>query len=394
MAEALLSKIIERIQAEGPLSVAEYMAMALGDHEHGYYTTRDPFGAAGDFITAPEISQMFGELIGLWAAVVWDGLGRPSPCALAEVGPGRGTLMADTIRAARGVPGFVDTLEPHLIETSPALREIQAGRLSSISPSHAPVWHDRIPSLPEQPTILIANEFLDALPIEQLVKISGRWHRRTVALEADGSGLAWAVGSEAPDLAQHITASVSETAPEGAVVEVSPAVEAAVGEIGGHLAANGGAALLIDYGYERHAAGDTLQAVRQHRTSDPLTDPGSADLTAHVNFERVAEVARSAGCDIYGPVGQGAFLRSLGIEARAEALAQAARHSPTGNGHTGHSAVTGIATALHRLIGSSEMGTLFKVLAMVPHGAPSPPGPWEASEREAPDARNSGEPDR
>ncbi len=389
----LLPRIIARIKADGAMTVAEYMAIALSDPEAGYYTTRDPFGQSGDFITAPEISQMFGELIGLWSAVVWDGMGRPSPVSFAELGPGRGTLMADAIRAARGVPGFLTALTPHLVETSPTLTSLQGERLAERHPDLAPVWHTEAGTLPEHPTILVANEFLDALPIEQAVRVDGRWHERLVGVLEDGTKLAWAVGEEMTGLDGEMVSEGGQSVADGSVLERSSSVDTAVSQISRHIAINGGAALFIDYGYDVQAIGETFQAVRRHQMVDPLENPGAADLTAHVDFRAVARSAHASGCDVYGPVGQGAFLRSLGIEARAEALARAARRRGTEREPGGRTSVIEVSTALHRLIASSEMGTLFKVLAIVPHGAPPPPGPWEVSVPKTSGAQDSGEPE-
>jgi SAM-dependent MidA family methyltransferase len=339
---ALTDEIITLIRQEGPISVARYMELALAHPKHGYYITRDPFGAAGDFTTAPEISQMFGELIGLWLAQAWLDMGSPARVILAEAGPGRGTLMADALRAAKTVPGFLPAAEVHLIETSPTLRVKQAGILRDT----APHWHVSLADLPvDAPLLLVANEFLDALPIRQYERRAGQWHERLVG-EQDGL-LAFGLS---PMPKRELTLD----APEGAILEVSPAGLAAVAEIARRIAWQGGAALLIDYG---HAGGfgDTLQAMRGHASADPLEVPGGADITAHVDFAAMAAAARQAGAEVDGPLEQGPFLLSLGLAERAERLMAS----------TPARAVE-IATQRDRLteMTPTGMGRLFKVLAL------------------------------
>jgi len=338
----------ERIRATGPLSLADYMGEALAHPEHGYYRSRDPLGVAGDFTTAPEISQMFGELIGLWCAVVWQSMGSPTEVVLAEVGPGRGTLMADLLRAAAMVPEFSRAIRVHLVETSRPLRAKQADRLAGV----APVWHDDLSTLPPGPLLLVANEFFDALPVHQWIRRSDGWHERMVG--ADGDALVFVDGP----LAHGLTAPV---ATEGAIFETNPAARDIAAAIGQRLAASGGAALIIDYGHPASALGDTVQAVRRHAYAPVLEAPGEADLTAHVDFQALAQAARPAQC--FGPVTQGSFLRALGIELRCERLT---RSSPDKAGE--------IAAACRRLIDATEMGTLFKALAMTQPMLPCPPG--------------------
>jgi NADH dehydrogenase [ubiquinone] 1 alpha subcomplex assembly factor 7 len=340
---ALLGELQRLIALEGPISVERYMALCLGHPVHGYYTTRDPFGAGGDFTTAPEISQMFGELIGLWAAEVWRFMGAPRPVRLVELGPGRGTLMADLLRAVRGVPGFLDAVEVHLVETSPVLRARQQETLSG----HPVVWHGAVSDVPPGPAIFVANEFLDALPVRQFMRTERGWCERLVGL-ADGQ-LVFGLAAE-PD---------PQAAPSGAVGDVleSPgAVVEITREIARRVAADGGAALLIDYGYVGPTFADTLQAVKGHAFADPLAEPGEADLTVHVDFARLAATARECGALVHGPVPQGDFLRALGIETRASALLARASAAQAAE----------IDSALRRLTddAAGAMGALFKVLAI------------------------------
>ncbi|RJF86736.1 class I SAM-dependent methyltransferase [Oleomonas cavernae] len=344
--------LAQRITHDGPLSVATVMAEALGHPRHGYYKTREPFGPAGDFVTAPEISQMFGELIGLWLGVVWLSLGAPARVVLAELGPGRGTLMADARRALAKVPGFPLENPVHLVETSRRLREIQAAAIA------APViHHDDIAGLPANgPLLLVANEFFDALPIRQFVWNGRAWHERVVGLEAAGGALGFGLAPvPARDgLPPH------DGPKTGDVLEYSPAGVAIAGQLGQRLASQSGAALIIDYGTAHRGFADTLQAVSRHRFADVLATLGEADLTAHVNFGHLAQAAE--GARAYGPVAQGGFLEALGLEARAGRLA-AARPDQA----------EAIAAARRRLTHPAEMGSLFKVLALTGPAVPVPP---------------------
>jgi NADH dehydrogenase [ubiquinone] 1 alpha subcomplex assembly factor 7 len=353
---ALGDEIAAIIAAEGPITVARYMELALGHPKHGYYVTRDPLGRAGDFITAPEISQMFGELIGLWLAQSWLDQGAPDRFTLAEAGPGRGTLMADLLRATRGVPGFHDAARVHLVETSPVLRAVQAGALAEVAPGAT--WHDDIAGLPaDQPLWLVANEFLDALPVRQFVRIDDGWRERLVGVKDGALGFG---------LAPEPTPLPIPTAAEGSVFETSPAALAAMAGIGARVSRQGGAALLIDYGHVVSGCGDTFQAIHGHVFADPLADPGEADLTAHVDFAAMAAAARLAGAEVQGPVTQAAFLRSLGLEARAERLMAGKSADRAGR----------IAGERDRLVDMAPtgMGQLFKVLALTAPGVPKPPG--------------------
>jgi NADH dehydrogenase [ubiquinone] 1 alpha subcomplex assembly factor 7 len=353
----LAELLARRIRAEGPLTIAEYMAEALSHPRHGYYATRDPLGAKGDFITAPELSQVFGELVGLWCAELWQRMGAPNPVILAEIGPGRGTLMADALRAARVVPGFRRALRLHLVETSPVLRAAQAQRLGG-----APQWHHHVVDLPPGPLLLVANEFLDALPIRQFERRADGWHERRVGLAPEGGRLAFVLDpAPAPEA---LLPPGTRSAPLGSLCEIRPAALALAAMLGQRLAREQGAALFIDYGYWPSACGDTLQAVRRHRRHAVLSEPGSADITAHVDFESFAKAAAEAGARVHGPVPQGAFLGALGLGTRAEALMRNATPEQAAD----------IAGACRRLIEPAEMGTLFKVLALAHPALPAPAG--------------------
>lgn len=351
---AAFELIARRIRAQGPMSLADYMALALAHPKVGYYATRDPFGKAGDFTTAPEISQVFGELLGLWCAERWQAMGEPTRVVLVELGPGRGTLMSDALRAAATLPAFRDALEVHLVEASPFLREKQRTTLKEVTVS----WHEDFASVPKGPLLLLANEFFDALPIRQFQRVPQGWAERLVGLTPEGTGLAWGLGPPVPAAALPL---LPESSP-GTIAEVCPAGRALAAEIGRRIARDGGAALIVDYGYARSAAGDSLQALQDHRPVDPLAAPGEADLTAHVDFQALAEAAEGEGAQVHGPVEQGDFLRALGIETRTEILARNATAAQRRS----------LAAALDRLTATSQMGSLFKVLALTP-AVTSPP---------------------
>lgn len=344
----LAERLRARIRAHGPISLADYMGAALMDPEHGYYANRDPFGRAGDFITAPEISQMFGELIGLWLAQVWHDQGAPAPLVLAELGPGRGTLMADILRATRGVAGFHDAASVHLVETSPKLRQAQAQRLPDAR------FHNSIHTLPDGPLFLVANEFLDALPIRQFLRESSGWAERVITTNDDR--LAFALARSAPPRAVML-----RNPPPGTMIEYCPALPGIVAETGARIARDGGAALFIDYGDE-DGTGDTLQAMRAHAPADPLAEPGRADLTAHVDFAAIARAAPPARASAV--VEQGVFLERLGITARARTLAARLSGEALDNHVAAH----------RRLVHPDEMGRLFKVIGLSPHVSPPLPG--------------------
>lgn len=347
--EARSSNLAERfrrlIRTDGPMPVARFM----GESNAHYYASRDPLGAGGDFVTAPEISQMFGELTGLWLTDLWDRAGQPAEACYAELGPGRGTLADDALRAMARA-GLSPAV--HLVESSPALRSIQAAALPRAA------FHDDAAGLPEHgPLLLLANEFLDALPIRQLVRAEAGWRERMVAL--DGEHFVFVGGLQPMDEA--VPPSFADAAP-GTILETCPGAAAVVGEIAQRLARQGGAALFIDYGHLASRTGSTLQAVRAHRKVDPFTSPGAADLTAHVDFAVLAEIARATGCAVHTAT-QGDWLRAMGIELRAAALSRAAP-----------AAAAGIAAAVERLTTADQMGELFKVMALIAPGWPAPAG--------------------
>ena len=343
----LARRLRARIAAEGPIPVAAWMAACL---EH-YYGTRDPLGHGGDFITAPEISQVFGELLGLCLADAWQRAGSPSAVRLVELGPGRGTLMADLWRAVGAVPGFQTAATIHFVETSPALRIEQAQRVPMAT------WHARLDEVPEDaPLLLVANEFFDALPVRQLVRTADAWRERMVAV--DGEALVFTTGGPPLDI---LVPLALQSAPLGSIHEQSPASTAIAAEIGVRLARHGGTALIVDYGYEGPALGDTLQAVRAHAYTDPLADAGEADLTGHVDF---AALARAAKAIAHGPIGQGDFLSALGLHQRTERLA--AKASPNQAHH--------LRTGAQRLSAPDGMGSLFRALALTGPGWPVPTG--------------------
>ena len=353
---ALGDEIRALIGQEGPISLERYMALALAHPTHGYYMNRDPFGAEGDFTTAPEISQMFGELIGLWAAEIWAAMGGPNPLRLIELGPGRGTLMSDALRAARVAPEFRAALDVCLIETSPALAAIQHDTLLTAG---APVsWAAQLEDAPDGPAVMIANEFLDALPIRQYVRGPRDWRERLVGLDGLGK-LTFGLSPE-PER------SIKGPAEEGDLLEINAVGHRLMFEIGARLARQGGAALFIDYGHTATGFGDTLQALRAHRMVDPLVDPGEADLTAHVDFAAMARSARAAGAAVYGPIDQGDFLKALGLEQRAQALSSRAAAAQAAD----------IEAARLRLVGKGpgQMGALFKAMVVANRQLPVPPG--------------------
>jgi SAM-dependent MidA family methyltransferase len=346
------------IEADGPIPVARFMALALAHPTLGYYARRDPLGAAGDFVTAPEVSQLFGELMGLMLAQHWLDLGRPARVQLVELGPGRGTLMADALRAARAAPGFAAAAAVHLVETSPALRERQAATLHGL-PVH---WHDGVESVPGgAPWLLLANEFLDALPIRQFVRQGGRWHERLVGIDGAGGGFGFVLAAHPTPLGS----GAAEALPEGTVLELGPAREALVEAVAGRLVAEGGLALFVDYGSDGPlVVGDTFQAVHRHRTVDPLTAPGEVDLSAHVDFNGIGRRAVAAGAAAYGPLTQATLLGRLGLELRLGRLLERATASQRPS----------LLAGARRLTAAEEMGELFKALAVTARGAPVPPG--------------------
>ena len=331
---ALRGIVEAEIAANGPMRVSRYMELCLSHPEHGYYMQQQPFGAAGDFTTAPEISQMFGELIGLWLVHMWQAAGAPERFTLLELGPGRGTLMADILRVARLDPAFLEAAKVCLLESSARLRAVQQSTLGKVR--HIAGIED----LPKGPVFAVANEFFDALPIDQFVKNDFGWQERKV-----GAGLVWALANTAPRPDLDAAFPGLET---GRIVEVSPVSQAISSALTRRIATDGGATLVVDYG-DYDGVGDTFQAVKQHKTVDVFEHPGAADLTAHVRFKDLVQNGVA-----HGFTTQGDFLQRLGIEPRSQALAA--------------SGGQGLGAQVNRLVDADEMGTLFKVLAMVPKG--------------------------
>ncbi|MCJ2013061.1 class I SAM-dependent methyltransferase [Methylobacterium sp. J-076] len=346
-------EIAALIRETGPIGIDRYMALCLGHPVHGYYRTRDPLGARGDFTTAPEISQMFGELIGAWAAWVHRAMGAPAPLLLAELGPGRGTLMADALRAlASAAPGT--RIAPHLVETSEVLRQAQAQRLAGTGAT----WHDSPDTLPDGPAIILANEFFDCLPVRQFVRTAAGWHERLVGLGED-AGLAFGLSPEP-------VAGIAADMPTGAVVSVPGPALALVRGLARRVCAQGGVLLLVDYGHVRPGYGDTLQALADHAFADPLAAPGEADLTCHVDFAALGLAAREAGAAVHGPVDQADFLTGLGLHERAGRLKLRADATQA----------DAIDAAVARLTDRRPegMGCLFKVMAIAAPGLGPLPG--------------------
>jgi SAM-dependent MidA family methyltransferase len=340
----LEAEIRSVIETEGPITVSKYMQLCLAHPRHGYYVTRDPLGQKGDFTTAPEVSQMFGELIGAWAATVWRQMGSPKQVNLIELGPGRGTLMVDALRAAKAAGDFRSALSIHLVEISPVLRERQKLTLAGEAPIY---WHDAIEEIPDGPAIVLANEFVDALPIHQFVKDHDGWHLRVVGLVNDRLDFI-VVPIPMPEA---FNADTSD-APDGTILELRD--ERLTVLLAERIVRHGGAALIIDYGHRTLSFGDTLQAVRNHDYADPFSDPGEADLTTQVSFAELSRWARLQGAAIQGPITQGEFLRRLGIDARAARLKTSATPQQ----------IADIDAALARLTAPDQMGELFKVLAI------------------------------
>lgn len=355
----IADRLRDRIRQTGPMSIAAFMTEALFDPRDGYYATKDPIGAGADFITAPEISQMFGELMGLWAAQSWMDMGKPAAFQLVELGPGRGTMMADALRAARTVPGFMEAAQVVLIEASAALKAVQA---QTLGPTGAQIrWVDRLESVPPGPAIVLGNEFLDCLPVRQAIRRGDDWHERMIGLDADAAFvfvLGPPLGADANLIPDRL-----RDAPEDSLVELRPGDRQVVDALAARFADAPGRALFIDYGPATSETGDTLQAVKAHKKVPPLEAPGTADLTARVDFESLAAAARATGLAVSGPVTQGDFLIGLGLEARAAALCQAAPDKR---------AV--FARQVWRLTDPEQMGTLFKLVCLDADGLPAPPG--------------------
>jgi NADH dehydrogenase [ubiquinone] 1 alpha subcomplex assembly factor 7 len=349
-ASALASEVRRLIAAAGPMPVAEYMRLCLTHPAHGYYIARDPFGAGGDFITAPEISQMFGELIGLWMAAVWRQMGAPENVRVIELGPGRGTLLLDALRAARVVKGFREAIVLHLVEISPALQKLQQQRLEALD---VPIlWHATLEDVPAGPGIVVANEFIDALPVHQAVKQTDGWHERVIEIGPDDK-FRFALAKETLAHFETSLPRALRQSPDGSIFEWRP--DRIALELGRRVRKDG-AALILDYGHIKCGLGDTLQAVAGHAYADPLLAPGEADITAHVDFEALAQSAESIGGHIHGPILQRDFLLRLGIDKRAAALKASATREKA----------LEIELALSRLTasGAQGMGELFKALAI------------------------------
>ncbi len=346
----LLAEIKKLIKSSGPIPVWRYMELCLMHPSYGYYLSRDPLGREGDFITAPEVSQMFGELLGLWTASVWKAIGSPPLLRLIEIGPGRGTMMSDALRALRVLPPLYQALSIHLVEVNPVLRDKQKAALSG---SRNITWHDTIDDVPDGPSVIFANEYFDVLPIHQAVKGENGWHERTVELD-NNDKLAFGAASDPIPRFEVLLPAWVRAAPVGAVFEWRP--DAEIMKIASRVRDQEGAALIIDYGHLRSDAGDTFQAIAGHSFTDPLKDPGQADVTAHVDFQALVRAAEDLGAGVHGPVPQGDFLKRLGIETRAISLMAKASHEVSED----------VASALKRLIGggSSGMGQLFKVLGV------------------------------
>lgn len=353
---SLLNQIKARIAAQGPMRLDEYMQTCLLHPTLGYYTTREAFGSGGDFTTAPEISQMFGELLGLSLAQSWLSQGAPQPFTLAELGPGRGTLMADVLRAGRGVPGFVEAAQVVLVEASPKLRAQQRETLAPHLAQHDVTWCDSVAELPRQPLFLLANEFFDALPIRQFLRVGDGWRERQIGL--DGDALTFGLGPALPQPAlEHRLANTDE----GDLIELCDSAAPIMAALAERIAEYGGTALVIDYG-DWASKGDTFQAVARHSKVDPLATPGQADLTAHVDFAFLAAAARN--CAVSHMTPQGVFLERLGITARAQTLARGMQDAALDSHIAAH----------RRLTHPEEMGNLFKVLGITPRNVAPPPG--------------------
>ena len=356
----LLDEIRRLIAVSGPMPLAEYMRLCLTHPRYGYYINRDPLGAGGDFITAPEISQMFGELIGLWMAAVWRQMGAPENLRVVELGPGRGTLMHDALRAAKVLQGFYDAIVLHLVEISPALREIQERRLAEAA---VPLlWHDKLEDVPGGACIIIANEFIDALPVHQAVKHADGWHERLVAVAADGNLAIEPTREPLPFFETSIPRPLRQ-APVGSIYEWR--ADALALELGRRTRSEG-VALVIDYGHAHFGLGDTLQAVVRHSFTDPLRAPGQADLTAHVDFDALTQCAETMGARVHGPIRQRDLFLRLGIAKRAAALKAGASQDKAADIESAFSRLTGG--------GAKGMGELFKAIAFTPPNLGPLPG--------------------
>ncbi|QNL18165.1 SAM-dependent methyltransferase [Hyphobacterium sp. CCMP332] len=360
MMDGIAGRIAERIRHGGPVSVAAFMTEAMFDPREGYYATKNPIGAGEDFITAPSVSQMFGELMGLWCAQVWMDMGQPGSFQLVELGPGTGQMMSDIVRAGRAVSGFMQAAQIHLIEASAALKMVQGRTLTPMGVEIG--WLNRIEDIPPGPAIIVGNEFLDCLPMRQAVKQNGQWHERMIALNEAGDGFRFAVGPQLGTEADLVPERL-RGAPDGTLAELRPGDQQVVDVLAQRFSDHPGHALFVDYGPALSEAGDTFQAIRQHQKCDPLEAPGTADLTARVDFEQLGRFAKAAGLDVAGPATQGDWLNALGLEVRAAALI---RQAPEQKSR--------IARQVMRLSDPDEMGALFKVMSLSTPGLPKPPG--------------------
>ena len=341
-----------RIAKQGPLTVQQFMEEALGHPEFGYYMTRDPFGAHGDFTTAPEISQIFGELVGAWLANAWQVMGAPSLIHLIELGPGRGTLMKDVLRACRHLSGFHKAVRVGLVETSPALRACQRETLADTGVDRIS-WYRDLSQIAAGPSLIVANEFFDAMPVRQFVMRSGNWCERLV--DADGRGLVFTLSDE-PARSHFLPGDMADrSVADGCVIETSPPGLRVMHTLAARLAGQGGAGLIIDYGHTASAVGETLQAVRGHAYADVLDRPGEQDLTAHVDFAALSRVADDAGAEVDGPVTQAAFLSRMGIDIRLQRLLSATDDEAVADG---------LMSGAQRLMAPQAMGSLFRVLGL------------------------------
>jgi NADH dehydrogenase [ubiquinone] 1 alpha subcomplex assembly factor 7 len=359
MSTPIAARIADQIRNGGPISVAAFMTQAMFDPRDGYYATKNPIGAGEDFVTAPAVSQMFGELIGLWCAQVWMDMGKPVPFHLVELGPGTGQMMSDIVRAGRAVPGFLDAARITLIEASAALKMVQGRTLTPMGIEA--VWMNRIEEVPGGPAVFIGNEFLDCLAVRQAVKQDGHWHERMVGLD-DGGAFTFVMGPQLGQEADLVPDRLRD-APDGTLVELRPGDRQVVEVLSRRFAEYPGRALFIDYGPAQSEAGDTFQAIRDHQKADPLDAPGTADLTARVDFEQLGKSARESGLQTAGPVEQGDWLKALGLEMRAAALM---RSSPEKK--------SVIARQVMRLTEPDQMGSLFKVMTFSAPGLPKAPG--------------------
>ncbi|MGJ5206739.1 class I SAM-dependent methyltransferase [Bradyrhizobium sp. HKCCYLR20261] len=352
----LHTEIKRLIKASGPMPVWRYMELCLMHPEHGYYISRDPLGREGDFTTAPEVSQMFGELLGLWAASIWKAAGSPQEFRLIELGPGRGTMMSDALRALRVLPPLYQTISVHLVEINPVLREKQKATLTGLRNVN---WHESFDEVPDGPSVIFANEYFDVLPVHQMVRRETGWHERVVELDEEENFVYGTAADPTPGF-ELLLSPLVRAAPAGAIFEWRPDTQMMA--IARRLREQRGAAVIIDYGHVRSDVGDTFQAIARHSFADPLKTPGLADITAHVDFDALSRTAEAVGARVHGPITQGEFLQRLGIETRALTLMQKASPEVSED----------IASGLKRLIGGGRggMGSLFKVLGVSDRSIP------------------------